>query len=172
MTNNRCIYYVEGSCEEKLVKALKLEPAKLNPGKVKVFNVIQNIIPNSVLMTIHPNTYVVLAFDTDKTDTEILKKNVENIRKYCKSVKIVYLPQVLNFEDEIKRCCNLKDAKYLTKSKSHKDFKSDFCKMKNQDCRNALERNNLDINRLWSENVPSQYSFVERNAQAIKIDIN
>lgn len=38
LMNSKCIYYVEGSCEEQLIHALKLPPAKLIPGKVKVFN--------------------------------------------------------------------------------------------------------------------------------------
>ena len=44
--NSKCIYYVEGPCEQQLIAALKESPAKLVPGKVKVFNVVQNLIPN------------------------------------------------------------------------------------------------------------------------------
>lgn len=44
--NNKCIYYVEGPCEQQLVAALKENPAKLIPGKIKVYNVVQNLIPN------------------------------------------------------------------------------------------------------------------------------
>lgn len=40
--NNKCIYYVEGPCEQQLISALKERPEKLIPGKVKVFNVVQN----------------------------------------------------------------------------------------------------------------------------------
>lgn len=40
--NNKCIYYVEGPCEQKLISALKERPEKLIPGKVKVFDVVQN----------------------------------------------------------------------------------------------------------------------------------
>ena len=43
--NNKCIYYVEGPCEQQLIAALKEQPAKLIPGKIKVFNVVQNLIP-------------------------------------------------------------------------------------------------------------------------------
>ena len=41
---NKCIYYVEGPCEQQLIAALKETPGKLIPGKVKVFNVVQNLI--------------------------------------------------------------------------------------------------------------------------------
>lgn len=42
--NNKCIYYVEGPCEQQLIAALKESPSKLIPGKVKVYNVVQNPI--------------------------------------------------------------------------------------------------------------------------------
>ena len=41
----KCIYLTEGECEEKLVKALKVKPSLIAPGKVWKFNVIQNILP-------------------------------------------------------------------------------------------------------------------------------
>ena len=50
--NNKCIYYVEGPCEQQLIAALKENPAKLIPGKIKVFNVIQNLIPKSKMLSI------------------------------------------------------------------------------------------------------------------------
>lgn len=39
MVNN--IYFVEGECEERLINALKKPPALIQPGRVKVFNVVQ-----------------------------------------------------------------------------------------------------------------------------------
>ena len=45
MNYKRCVYFVEGPCEEKLINALKIEPRLLTPGKVNVYNIIQNEIP-------------------------------------------------------------------------------------------------------------------------------
>ena len=64
--NRKCIYLVEGECEEKLIKALKEKPSLLIPGKVKRFNVIQNELKTSHLVTFAPGSLVVLVFDTDK----------------------------------------------------------------------------------------------------------
>ncbi len=50
--NNKCIYYVEGPCEQQLIAPLKENPTKLIPGKIKVFNVIQNLIPKSQMLSI------------------------------------------------------------------------------------------------------------------------
>lgn len=75
--NNKCIYYVEGPCEQQLVAALKENPSKLIPGKIKVYNVVQNLIPKSQLLAIQSGTTIVLAFDTDVEQTINLKKNLE-----------------------------------------------------------------------------------------------
>ena len=40
--NRRCVYYVEGECERQLINSLKEQPGMVVPGKVKVYNVIQN----------------------------------------------------------------------------------------------------------------------------------
>lgn len=70
--NNKCIYYVEGPCEQQLIAALKETPARLIPGKVKVFNVVQNLIPKSQMLSIQAGTTVVLVFDTDVSQTSLL----------------------------------------------------------------------------------------------------
>ena len=93
--NNKCIYYVEGPCEQQLIAALKENPAKLIPGKIKVFNVIQNLIPKSQMLSIQTGTTVVLVFDTDVEQTAKLKKNLELLTRYCGELRIVFLPQYL-----------------------------------------------------------------------------
>jgi len=39
MENRICVYLAEGECEEKLLKALKVKPELIAPGRVKRFNV-------------------------------------------------------------------------------------------------------------------------------------
>ena len=128
--NNKCIYYVEGSCEQQLIAALKEAPERLIPGKIKAFNVVQNLIPKSQMLSIQAGTTVVLVFDTDVPQTSNLKKNLELLTRYCGKLKIIFLPQVLNLEDELVRCTDVRTAMELTKSGSVKNFKTDFCKMK------------------------------------------
>lgn len=163
---NNCIYYVEGQCEEKLLKALKEQPQKIQAGRVKVFNVIQNILSNSQLITIQPGTTVALVFDTDIPLTECLMENIRRLSQYCSKTKIVFLPQVMNFEDELIRCSNLRSVANLTHSRSNKDFKRDFCAMTNM--RVALERVNLSVERLWTEDPPAEFAFLEKNSDFIK----
>lgn len=124
---NNCIYFVEGQCEEVLLNALKERPPKIVPGRVKVFNVIKNELTRSQLLMIQPGTTVVLVFDTDVAITDKLRRNIRLIDQYCSRTKIVFLPQVLNLEDELVRCTDVRSPAELTRSKSVKDFKRDFC---------------------------------------------
>ena len=130
--NNKCIYYVEGSCEQQLIAVLKEAPERLIPGKIKVFNVVQNLIPKSQMSENH------------------------------------FFPQVLNLEDELVRCTDVRTAMELTKSGSVKNFKTDFCKMKAKDCRSMLERHKLDYAHLWMTKTPETFNFVENNSFQIK----
>jgi hypothetical protein len=169
MNFKRCMYYVEGSCEEKLINALKIEPRILVPGKVKVHNVILEELPRREVNMIQAGTMVVFVFDTDVEKTDILKRNIDHVKKYALQAKIVNLAQVMNFEDEIVRATDVKKAQDITKSSSLKGFKNDFCKMKLEDCRNALERHHLDVSKLWITKTPSAFEFVQQGSAAVKI---
>lgn len=162
---NNCIYFVEGQCEQKIVEALKEEPQRLRSGKIKLLNPITQEIPSSVLLTIKKGSVVVLIFDTDILITEQLKNNIRRIRKYCK-VDIVYLGQVLNLEDELVRCTDISRIQELTNSKSKKDFKRDFCAMTN--CRQVLDRHNLDVELMWNSKFPEKFEFLENNSNTVK----
>lgn len=161
-----CIYFVEGKCEEVLILALKEQPALLIPGKIKVLNIIQNPIPRSILLSIRSGTTVVFVFDTDIPVTTQLRENAQSIKKYCSGAKVVFLPQVMNLEDELVRCTNVSKATELTHSKGQKDFKHDFCKL--QDCRKTLEQHQLDVSLLWTKQPLEPFGFVPQNGNLVK----
>ena len=81
---------------------------------------------------------------------------------------MVFLPQVLNLEDELVCCTDVKDAADLTQSKGIRNFKTDFCKLKPKECRAALERHRLNMERLWATKAPEEFSFAESNSASIK----
>lgn len=167
--NRTCVYYCEGEDDQKLIDALKSSPSKIQPGKSKKLNVVQNLIPKSILLGIKPDTNVVLIFDTDvTTNLDVVKKNIENIKKYCRGVKIINLLQVKNLEDELVRCTDVKSVLELTKNKSLSNFKADFRKMKNEQCRNMLDRHKINVDRLWTTKASGEFEFAERNSSAIK----
>ena len=89
--NKTVMYFCEGEDDLKLIDALKVLPYKILPGKSKKLNVVQTLIPKSVLVSIRPGTTVVFVFDTDViVNLDIVKKNITNIRKYC-----FYLKEIL-----------------------------------------------------------------------------
>ena len=167
--NRRCIYFVEGECEKQLIAALKTSPERLIPGKVKVYNVIQKLIPKSQLLSIQPKTTVALVFDTDVADRRYLDKNIELIKKHCVSVNIVNLMQVLDFEDEIVRSTDVNEAKELTKSKSTSNFKTDFCRMNPVHCRKLLERHKFDIRKLWVSSPPDAFEDLKQETEKVVV---
>lgn len=111
---SNCIYLVEGKCEAALLAALKERPQKILSGRVKIFNVITNLIPRSQLVTIQAGTTIVFVFDTDVPVTESLKKNIELVDTYCSKTKVIFLPQVMNLEDELVRCTDISSISELT----------------------------------------------------------
>lgn len=156
-----CTYFVEGECEQKLLNAIKTAPSLVQPGKVRVFNVIQDVLSKSHLYPIKEGL-VVFVFDSDVPKTNSLKQNIDMVKRICpaKSVKLVFLVQVMNLEDELLRATNIKKITELTNSKSEKDFKSDFIALK--DCRGALVRHGFDIGKMWDQTIPDPFCFVEQ----------
>lgn len=169
MDNRRRRYLVEGECEEKLVHALKIKPSDIYPGKVKKFNVIQEELPRSVLMSIAPGSVVVLVFDTDKEETEHLKNNLKLLKMHCSQVEVMTAVEVLNFEHEIERTTDVKRAQELTQSKSIGDFKAAVNRMKPFDFKQTLKRHKFDISKLWSKTPPKAFRFVRQDGDKVKI---
>ncbi len=169
MENRKCFYLVEGECEEKLLKALKGQPAFINPGTVKKFNAVQNEIPASRLMSFDPGSRVVLVFDTDTDVTEHLKKNIEMLEKVCSKVEALTVAQVLNFEDEMVRSTDISRAEELTKSKTVSDMKRAVNRMKETDFRQTLKRHKFDILKLWTQKPPKPFAFIEQQGVEIKV---
>ena len=69
-------------------------------------------------------------------------------------------------EDELVRCTDISRIQELTNSKSKKDFKRDFCAMTN--CRQVLDRHNLDVELLWNSKFPEKFEFLEYNSKTVK----
>lgn len=156
-----CTYFVEVECEQKLLNAIKTAPSLVQPGKVRVFNVIQDVLSKSHLYSIKEGL-IVFVFDSDVPETSRLKQNIDMVKRICraKAVKLVFLVQVMNLEDELVRATNIKRIAELTSSKSDKDFKTDFIALK--DCRSTLDRHGFDVRKMWAQTVPDPFGFVEQ----------
>ena len=161
-----CIYYVEGECEKKLIGALKEQPVLIYTGKVKVRNVVSELIPRSELLTIKKDTAVILVFDTDIPKTDLLNKNIANLKKFCSAVKVLTVAQVPDFESELVRSTDVKNVSEITKSKSGSDFKRDFCRL--TDPRHTLDNHGFDIDKIWAQNPTGVFSSIKQNGKDIK----
>ena len=152
MTN--CTYFVEGLCEKQLIDSIK-NTDLLIPGKVKVFNVVQADLKPSHLLSIRDG-YIVFVFDTDVSNTTYLWSNIKRVKENCPSkVKLLFLAQAKNFEEEIVRATEDKKTSDLTSSKSNKDFKRDFILLK--DLPSVLRKHCFDINKMWRQPVPAPF---------------
>ena len=130
MSKNIYHFFVEGEGERAIINTLKTDLQCIQAGKVDVFNVIQNKLNKNILMKLKPGTIVILVFDTDKDETDILDSNLRFLKKQPNVKKVIIIPEVKNLEDELVRSCNITNVKDLMRSKSNSEYKSDLTKCK------------------------------------------
>lgn len=139
------LYYVEGKCEEILIKCLKGK--YFQHGKIKVFNVVKNELTTYHLRDLKKNSVLIFVFDIDSINSNLFNKNIELINNCSNVSRLILIPQVNNFEDEIIRATKINDIKKFCGSKSAKDFKRDFINIKN--LQNKLEELEFNIDKFW-----------------------
>lgn len=140
-------YFVEGEDEEKVLSVLKTDMQLIVPGKVSKLNVVQDKLTKARLMNLRPDTTVVLVFDTDTSSTNILKENIEILKKTSAVQSIICITQVRNLEDELTRSCDIKAIRELTGSKTDSEYKHDLIKASNLAA--LLKKHSFDINKFW-----------------------
>ena len=167
MKNVNIQYFVEGEDEKKLLNTLKNQLRVIQLGKVQSLNVIQRKIPLNVLRTFKKGTIVVLVFDTDTGNVNILNSNIKLLNECPFVSKVITIPQVKNLEDELVWSCNIKRIRELLNSRSKKDFKSDLIRVTNLDSK--LREHQFDINLFWSKQPEAPYEHITNEALQIKI---
>lgn len=164
--NKHYHYFVEGEDDKKIVDTLKTKLGLILPGKVECFNVIEKLFKPPHIMSLQYGTTVILIFDTDTGNTEILQKNIDFLKKQNNIKDILFIPQVLNLEDELIRSCSIKKIEELTKSKSSKSFKRDLLRISNLEYR--LLDCNFDFTQFWNMPAPFPYKNIPNNSDKIK----
>lgn len=124
-------YFVEGEDDRKVVNTLKTDLQWIKPGKVQVFNVIEEELTSLITRTLKPGTIVVLVFDTDTGKKNTLLKNIRFLQKDSNVKQVLCIMQVKNLEDEFLRSCAISQIKGLTGSKSNSDYKRDLLRQSN-----------------------------------------
>ena len=103
-------YFVEGECEKKFINELKVPKTDLIlPGKVEVLNVVCEKISRQRLMVLNPKTNIILVYDIDVENTEILDYNLELLREF-KFKNIYHIQSIHNFEEELVCNCQSKNV--------------------------------------------------------------
>lgn len=159
-------YFVEGEDDAKVINILKTDLRLIIPGKVQIFNVMQEKITNPRLMSLKADTIVILVFDTDVGETTTLLDNIKILKK-APNVKDVYcITQVKKLEDELIRSCDIKQIKDLTGSRSNGDFKRDM--LKDNAFAQKLKKHHFDFNIFWNS-IDKNFCNVDNDAAKVKI---
>ena len=112
-------YFVEGEDDRKVVNTLKTDLQWIKPGKVQVFNVIEEELTSLITRTLKPGTIVVLVFDTDTGKKNTLLKNIRFLQKDSNVIQVLCIS------------CAISQIKELTGSKSNSDYKRDLLRQSN-----------------------------------------
>lgn len=159
-------YFVEGDDDRKIINTLKTDFQLIIPGKVDKFNVVDKTLKKNHLMSIKAGTTVVLVFDTDTGNTDILKKNIEFLSKQNNIKDVICITQIENLEDELVRSTSVKEIRELTKSRSNSEFKTDVLHISN--LKKRLEECSFDFTKFWSCQPKNEYKDIVNEADRIR----
>ena len=159
-------YFVEGEDDRKVVNTLKTDLQWIKPGKVQVFNVIEEELTSLITRTLKPGTIVVLVFDTDTGKKNTLLKNIRFLQKDSNVKQVLCIMQVKNLEDEFLRSCAISQIKELTGSKSNSDHKRDLLRQSN--LADKLKKHQFQFEKFWNSSDKVYESICNDSAQ-IKI---
>lgn len=167
MKSKYVLYYVEGEDEQKLIDVLKSKLRVIKPGKVQKLNVIEQKITYARLRTISRGTMIVLVFDTDTNNSDVLKENIKILESWSAISEVVTIPQFHNLEQELVNSCNIKNITELLNSKSKTGFKNDIIHVSNLD--KKLQEHEFNINVFWSKQPESPYDFIKNQSEKVKL---
>lgn len=146
-SNQRIQYYVEGLCEKKLIRTL-VDHQMLIPGKTEVLNPVQETLKPSHMRTLPPKTIIILVFDTDTQETDILKKNLDFLHSQSNVKNVMTVPQCNNLEQELIRCTDIRYIRELLGCAHDSDFKSLLIDEKR--LFDKLLAHHFDFSKFWS----------------------
>lgn len=167
MKNERFQYYVEGPDDKKVVDTLKTKMGLIKPGKVDVLNVVTEKITEMRLRTLSPGTTVVLVFDTDAGNRDILEMNLQILKKSSRVKEVILIPQVSKLEEELVRSCDIRQIKELLDSKTNEEFKRDVLRVTNLDAK--LKQHKFDIKSFWATVPVHPYQDIPNQSEKVKL---
>lgn len=160
MKDRKTIYFVEGQCEEVIVRSLIQDFHLLPPGRIKVLNISQRRFPQSLMFSLIPGTCVVFIFDTDTGTPHTVRENIVAIERMTTDVEVIVIPQCRNLEDELIYSCSLKEIRQITGSRSNKNFKHDLIHAIN--VHRLLESCGFNFAKLWSRKADMEWEILRQ----------
>lgn len=159
-------YFVEGDDDRKVVNTLKTDFQFIISGKVDKFNVVDKELKKTHLMKLKEGTTVILVFDTDTGNVDILNKNIDFLKQQNMIEDVVCITQIENLEDELVRSTSIKEIRELTKSRTNSEFKKDVLHISN--LKKRMEECLFDFSRFWCSKPQNKYKHLKNEADKIK----
>lgn len=143
-------YFVEGECERFFIKQFShCKDQHFKSGKVDVHNVVNEKLSSSILTALKNDTTLILIYDVDKYNSDLLQENLKLIKKYAQVREIIHIQSIKNFEDELVRCSKVNNVDEIFSTKSSDEFKKKFLACK--DLSAKMKQIKLDFDKLWSK---------------------
>lgn len=163
----KTIYLVEGEDEKKIVQMLISDFRFVRPGKVYVMNILQRKVTKARAATWGENVSVILIFDTDVMRTNIFDQNLAMLKKLSNVRETIFIPQVLNLEDELLRASKIKHIRAITKSRTDGEWKGDLIRRTNLQKR--FIEIGFDIDKFWNTSPRGMYQDISNQSNKIRI---
>ena len=100
---------------------------------------------------------------------DILRPNIQFLKKHPNIKKIITIPQVTNLEEELSRCTNVHQIRQLINCKTNSEFKNAFIEEKR--LYEKLQLHHFNFLKLWSEK-PSeafQKAGIQNDSKLIRL---
>ena len=168
---SRFRYFVEGPCEEKLIKSFMYQPGShFLEGRVEVRNLINAKMTKAFARTIERDTKIIIVVDTDVENTSLLDENINVLIdvSHVKREDIYLVLSVNNFEEEMLRSCDsISSIHQLFSTKGINEFKNKFINHKNLE--KKLLNAGFDIDKIWVSKPSNSFSKYNNDGTKIKI---
>lgn len=165
----KSIYLVEGENEKKIVQMLITDFRFIRPGKVYVMNILQKKITKARAATWGENVSVILIFDTDVNRTGIFDQNLAMLKKLSNVRETLFVPQVLNLEDELIRASAIKHIREITKSRTDEEWKGDLLKRTN--LKKRFAEINFNMDKFWNTAPRGMYKDIPNQINKVRITL-
>ncbi len=146
MALNLLIFLCFWSTQQTLIRTL-IEQKLIVPGQTDVLNPMQALIKPTHLRMLPPKARIILVFDTDIAELRILEQNIRNLHA-LHGKEIITVPQVMNLEDEMIRCTDIRHIRNLLNCVHDSEFKTVF--IEEHKLFDKLIAHHFDFKKLWS----------------------